>query len=74
MARIEILLNLLESKRNHHGLGVQVLESFLTALNWIMLIASGWGFFQSLYNEQWIRSAISGFLLTVFVYSMFFMH
>ena len=55
-------------------MGVQVLESCLTALNWIMLIASGWGFFQSLYNEQWIRSAISGFLLTVFVYSMFFMH
>lgn len=48
------------------------MELFFSVLNWVMLIFSGWGFFQALYNENWKSAIVSGFFLTLFVYTMFF--
>lgn len=50
------------------------METFLTIFNWIMLIFSGCGFFKALYNGNVKSSIISGFLLSIFVYTMFFYH
>ena len=50
------------------------METFLSIFNWVMLIMSAVGFFQSLYNEQWGKSILSGFLLSIFVFTMFFYH
>lgn len=50
------------------------METFFSVLNWVMLVMSGWGFFQALYNENWKSAIFSGALLTIFVYTMFFYH
>ena len=50
------------------------METFLNIFNWVMLIMCAAGFFKSLYNEQWLQSAISGLLFGVFVFTMFFYH
>lgn len=50
------------------------MEKFLTIFNWIMLITSCIGFIKALYYGNIKQSILSGLLLTVFMYTMFFYH
>ena len=50
------------------------METVLTIFNWVMLISSCIGFFKALYYGSVKNSIISGVLLTIFMYTMFFYH